>query len=267
MFNSTGFEDVTSAMSSFPCGSFPRGVLSCVSNCVSPSDMGSSCCKDDTVEGRPLRSDTARPAGRRGYQQNTQVHISKCPICGTVIDPALFDGHRESCRARHRQAMRKTESHTIDVEASAEGGVSCVVCLEADACFSFVPCGHLSACASCALKLDRCPICRGRREQLLYVKSSAHKDYTCKHCRHVIHPTFFDSHREVCSLQMKSAPEQLLDSESASIPDLCIECHSSSRSVAVLPCGHFVFCENCAKKVSSCPLCLCDITSRMSVFV
>ncbi|KAF4795764.1 baculoviral IAP repeat containing 7 [Turdus rufiventris] len=36
----------------------------------------------------------------------------------------------------------------------------CKVCMDKDVSVVFVPCGHLVACAECALNLRRCPICR-----------------------------------------------------------------------------------------------------------
>ncbi|CAL1548124.1 unnamed protein product [Lymnaea stagnalis] len=38
----------------------------------------------------------------------------------------------------------------------------CKICMEEDACATFVPCGHLACCFECGLALEVCLICRSR---------------------------------------------------------------------------------------------------------
>ncbi|XP_034227698.1 E3 ubiquitin-protein ligase SP1-like [Prunus dulcis] len=60
-----------------------------------------------------------------------------------------------------------------DNEGSGEGAVdangtnSCVICLEQEFCFVFVPCGHMCCCTSCCLNLRKCPLCRQQIVQVV----------------------------------------------------------------------------------------------------
>ena len=165
----------------------------------------------------------------------------------------------------------------VDVE---EGGTACIICMESAVCIAFVPCGHLCVCASCAMRCESCPCCRGPRDQLLYIDPKVANNCTCKHCKHTIAPSIFDGHREVCALRMRQAKERSeeggdqnasgylrQDTEGAFADrEKCVDCRQRERSTALLPCGHFLFCHDCAEKKQTCPVCIADVTGRMSLF-
>ena len=63
----------------------------------------------------------------------------------------------------------KSESENLKVknqelEARLEDARLCRVCMEAEICFVFIPCGHICTCENCALNgdLKNCPICRAK---------------------------------------------------------------------------------------------------------
>ena len=45
----------------------------------------------------------------------------------------------------------------------------------------------------------------------------------------------------------------------------CMVCRERNRSVAVLPCNHYVLCEVCANKKTDCPFCHAQIQQRTPV--
>lgn len=131
-----------------------------------------------------------------------------CNFCGITLDAALLEGHRESCRQRHREKMRvgTTEAKPpAPVEANeSDDRCDCVICFDAPATYAILPCGHVVACDACIGNLSICPICRGERKRLYrFDPSSDMRSFRCKSCGHHVEPTVFHGHREVCALQMK----------------------------------------------------------------
>ena len=45
----------------------------------------------------------------------------------------------------------------------------CIICCDKERSIVFLPCGHLSACANCAVVFTNCPNCRGQIEGLVRV--------------------------------------------------------------------------------------------------
>jgi hypothetical protein len=236
-----------------------------------------------------------------------------CDICGSKIDPALIDSHREACRANYRRRVRTAQEESA---ATAEAmrqpqpplpnkaaepdeptedlspEEACVVCIERQKVYAFVPCGHLAVCKLCAPQLDLCPICRGVRQGLLFVEPTS-KLCVCKHCKHVIGPTFFDAHREVCALRMRqeqsareaaaaaaqcsggASPTATSEYSAADVPlvppttdetRLCVECRRAPRDHALLPCGHYLFCGACARNTPVCPQCCVAVSGAMPMY-
>ena len=57
----------------------------------------------------------------------------------------------------------KSESDNLKVKnEKLEDARLCKVCMEAEICFVFVPCGHICTCENCAINgdLKKCPMCR-----------------------------------------------------------------------------------------------------------
>lgn len=108
--------------------------------------MGCSCCKEFRERREPLRPEnaasgaarrrhgnnaattarhdyiytTARPAGTTGPSARAPPPPpDRCDICGSKIDPALLDSHRESCRMNHRRNMRSAADESRAAAAAA----------------------------------------------------------------------------------------------------------------------------------------------------
>lgn len=249
--------------------------------------MGCCCGKDEEVQ--PRRRQQQQPQQPRYVPP--PAPIDRCDICGGKVDPVLLDGHRESCRAQYKQKMKRHDApppppqpgsapkqdtiaredtsllFTVDKEDPDQ---MCVVCFEQPKTMAFVPCGHLVVCGECAKALDSCPICRGPRESLLYVDPAASRECYCKHCKNIIHPTFYSSHREVCNLRMRQLREngdsEDMQHNAHTAKSKCLNCGEGPQAVALLPCGHVILCDDCAPKAASCPMCLRDVTSTLNTF-
>lgn len=248
------------------------------------------CCRDDSFEQldqreRPQRA-ASSPQSNAGLRSTAappgRVASSKCDVCGICLDPSLIDGHRESCRANHKKKLldkgRDPPPPSVPhAERSVAEEMLCVVCMDRGKEFAFVPCGHLVACADCVKQLDQCPICRTKREALVHIDPLQHQAIClCKHCGHVINPSFFEGHREVCALQRRkgdtsSPPNQtkLNDLASADLPDekvMCLQCAQQRRNTVLLPCGHRVLCQRCGTATSTCPVCCAPVASTIVTY-
>ena len=307
-----------------------------------------SCCCGDTrnydYRTPPLRhsgftrssSPLFDPNTCRQEKQGTNSPLV-CELCGAAIDPALFDGHKEVCRANHLRLLlaknaallsdanlRPSSSNTRlrDDSLAAEEKELCVVCMDRPRCYAFLPCGHISCCEECTKLLDQCPLCRQPREGLCYVSANVAWQYECKHCHELIAPTLFDGHREVCGLRQrqkqqeaeaeaaaakaKAEPSSQLqneegvegvgkdnggndgflintadsplgtspqkESDGASVQarshaHVCLECGKRYNQLVVcVPCGHRVLCYSCAKKRTTCPVCVSEIHDTIVAF-
>jgi hypothetical protein len=45
------------------------------------------------------------------------------------------------------------------------------------------------------------------------------------------------------------------DTKAASIQSRCVVCYENEICVNVGPCGHFIICQSCSNRLSTCPLC------------
>jgi len=271
--------------------------------------MGCNCCKEDDVRrddpeipnnrGRRPRRRSQVPAAQqiRTPVRAPQPQPTLCDICGSTLDPALYDSHRETCRANHRRQIRTAAQESAATAAAymtpparpakeaqeptpvgpndrqetedLSPEEACIICFENTKAYAFIPCGHLAVCKVCAPQLDTCPVCRGPREGLLFVERTS-KLCVCKHCKHVIGPTFFDSHREVCALRMRQqAAAGHAPADAAVTADEarnCIECRTRPREHALLPCGHLLFCAQCAPNQKTCPRCCTTVTGSQPTY-
>lgn len=48
---------------------------------------------------------------------------------------------------------------------------------------------------------------------------------------------------------------------------LCKTCMEKNAEVTFLPCGHFIVCEACSKKVNKCPICRKSIRGYLKTFM
>jgi hypothetical protein len=58
------------------------------------------------------------------------------------------------------------EAANGQVEKVNSNSTECVVCLTETRACCFLPCGHLSTCFDCAVRLKECPICRSKIEKI-----------------------------------------------------------------------------------------------------
>merc|ERR1712146_279038 len=101
---------------------------------------------------------------------------------------------------------------------------------------------------------------------LLFVERTS-KLCVCKHCKHVIGPTFFDAHREVCALRMRqSGATAATRDEAESESRLCVKCKTRDREHALLPCGHLLHCAQCAADVRVCPHCCRQVEKTLPTY-
>ena len=122
----------------------------------------------------------------------------KCPKCSTMVRHFRYRCWNLNCRwkdwdraaAMHRRSVRthrprgtrspsrrgpgdrREHFHclfTTDRVASSEYRPKCVVCMDKDAVFACVPCGHLVRCTECAAPFPCCPLCRAPINTMLRV--------------------------------------------------------------------------------------------------
>jgi hypothetical protein len=254
---------------------------------------------NSSARGAPAAAPVATDQRRNGNGDAA----TRCRYCSKTIHTALLDGHEETCRAQIKRGMRRTDQPagptstgfpaTPTPAASATTGAAaagntvvaaeesvedpCVVCFDGRKTHAMIPCGHLALCGKCAAALKECPICRGPKESLLQVAGGTSAVSKCRRCKHIIHPTVFDSHQEVCALRMRQrAAAQAAEVEKDIAgrqsschlsEEQCVECHSTqSAMVTFVPCGHALMCATCALRVSHCPACLQRVTTTLTTF-
>jgi hypothetical protein len=250
--------------------------------------MGCACCKDDV----PVVREQPQPRPHLVPKPRPKPPVTtKCEFCGRVLDPSLIDGHRETCRTNHRRAMAAAEASKPTPASPGYGACDddadlCIICMEKPKGYALVPCGHVIGCMACVTQLTTCPICREPRSGVLSIALDASKPKVCKHCKHLLSPTFFDGHMEVCALRMRmnrpgageesptmrpdNAPLLASDGDALLGPSvearLCGECGKAPQDAALIPCGH-MFCAGCAGTLKVCPLCLVDVTSTIKTYM
>ena len=92
----------------------------------------------------------------------------------------------------------------------------CAKCNVRDSNTVFCPCGHLLFCSECAEEVSVCPICQSAVAQSKKVYFAG-------------------------DMQSKDY--------------LCQICMAEDISTAIIPCGHVLACEECAKRMDYCPIC------------
>lgn len=106
-----------------------------------------------------------------------------CFSCGVGLknweagDDPSTEHARWTDNCQHLERL-KGEKFVSDVKKGseikrAEGEESnpCVICLEYEKTYVFIPCGHMATCGKCTFKIDNCPICRSpiARKQKVYM--------------------------------------------------------------------------------------------------
>eukprot|EP01111_Echinosteliopsis_oligospora_P018440 TRINITY_DN8459_c0_g1_i1.p1 TRINITY_DN8459_c0_g1~~TRINITY_DN8459_c0_g1_i1.p1 ORF type:complete len:449 (-),score=75.02 TRINITY_DN8459_c0_g1_i1:4-1350(-) len=71
----------------------------------------------------------------------------------------------------------------------------------------------------------------------------------------------------LCIVKAAAYLSSHLNTVSASRHELCVICWDRKKEVMIDPCGHICLCRGCAKKVTLCPACRVEISSRRKVFV
>lgn len=87
-----------------------------------------------------------------------------------VVNTPSFvrEPHRNASPSYSQNAeSRRSRSQNPDLETENSRLRQCNVCLEADACIHFRPCGHLCCCEACANRVTTCPLCRANIHEKL----------------------------------------------------------------------------------------------------
>ncbi|XP_039249104.2 uncharacterized protein LOC120326822 [Styela clava] len=58
------------------------------------------------------------------------------------------------------------DGSVVKLTDTSDEAFACAICLENAKNTVFQPCGHICSCQTCALKLNDCPICRRRIQQM-----------------------------------------------------------------------------------------------------
>eukprot|EP01063_Lacrimia_lanifica_P036597 TRINITY_DN7306_c0_g1_i1.p1 TRINITY_DN7306_c0_g1~~TRINITY_DN7306_c0_g1_i1.p1 ORF type:complete len:326 (+),score=76.71 TRINITY_DN7306_c0_g1_i1:86-1063(+) len=248
----------------------------------------------------------------------------QCYACGEYIHPSLYDGHVEVCKIQMLRRRREQEQQQAECppatssssraapppaaasdsdESDIPEDQACVICLTRRRQIAFIPCGHWTSCKRCSPLLTTCPMCREPISKRLCVDGEAVNK--CPVCTLQIHHTFFQSHREVCRIQMQRRKREAEEEEQARkdkeqaelLPDgaadtgdvaiaiepesappgpstageggdeaRCVICLKEKREVAFTPCGHWAACTACSDKITECPVCNATITSRLTIY-
>jgi len=69
----------------------------------------------------------------------------------------------------HEENKEIKNKSTPPTTETGNGNMKCVICLEKDKCFLFLPCRHVSCCEDCSNKVNQCPICRNRIDSKLKI--------------------------------------------------------------------------------------------------
>lgn len=116
----------------------------------------------------------------------------------------------------------------------------------------------------------------------LHVSSSAYAQYkllwnydVCPECiapeenKEVVENEDDDLQRAI-SLSIASYEKEWSARSTSAVPDSdeteCIVCLEQERTHVFTPCGHFMFCDKCAMKFKTCPVCQLPVESTMRVF-
>lgn len=255
----------------------------------STETMGQCCCccadaADNAAGNQPARHRARQQPSFPSHQRATRAS-NACRICGSIIDPALLDGHEESCRAAARRAlhhaatnitppMRDTDPlisaqsatpNRAAADAAAPADLhECVICFEPKAeRVAILPCAHMGFCLECAKRVDACPLCRGPKTGVLILREDAQK---CRHCKLAIAPVHIDAHQETCRMNQRALSAELRQQERNQAALLPCGHERAGTTVALLPCGCCVCSETCAASASSCPVHLTRIIARVRIF-
>lgn len=73
---------------------------------------------------------------------------------------AISEGPKEEPKPADATPAAETTTKPEEEETSVEDSKLCKICYSEERNVCFVPCGHVVACAKCALSTDKCPMCR-----------------------------------------------------------------------------------------------------------
>lgn len=110
----------------------------------------------------------------------TNVLISLCMSAKNRTPQNLTElpPNEESRVEQPNGKKRKTEQEDIPLTNSKRvcleqeisiNVLKCTVCLDQERCIALMPCAHLCVCATCAKRIEVCPVCRGRYTEKLRI--------------------------------------------------------------------------------------------------
>lgn len=114
------------------------------------------------------RSKSVRQRECREVVLMTQAKMLEQRI--TDLEAKVFD--MEKMREHECKEYRSGRNALIDYFASGRGGPKCMACMDKRA-VPMLPCTHQVVCITCALKLEQCPVCRTKIDDVVIRKSPA----------------------------------------------------------------------------------------------
>ena len=139
---------------------------------------------DLTMRGWWLRLSSSNGALARGFGVARSCVASSAAVPPSSFSSRFGPGYAESSgEAVHRQAAASSGSEGADGEELVElpepepprpastdpATAECAICLDGNAEYAVVPCGHRCLCASCIKAVSECPVCRGAMTAVLRV--------------------------------------------------------------------------------------------------
>ena len=82
--------------------------------------------------------------------------------------------HLQTSRDHEAGDYRKNRNELLTYFTTSRGGPVCMVCCAKKAAPA-LPCTHMATCVSCAVTLEKCPICRTNIEEIVIRKAPAFK--------------------------------------------------------------------------------------------
>ncbi|KAJ2940948.1 hypothetical protein O0L34_g10210 [Tuta absoluta] len=96
--------------------------------------------------------------------------------CREVHDRARREAHARAAATHEPRLRRRSSSGTDNKESrsrSRSGGggdaLACRVCMDSAMDTLFLPCRHVVCCDTCAPRCEKCPLCRGKIEDVMHI--------------------------------------------------------------------------------------------------
>jgi hypothetical protein len=195
--------------------------------CYAFLPCGHICCCEECTKSLDQCPLCRQPREGLCYVSSNVASQYECKHCHELIAPTLFDGHREVCGLRQRQKQREAE------EAAAAAATTTQLMIT-NGCEN-----GKEGCAMGSADVD------AKADILMNASGSS---------------------------PGPSPPPQQKASTDMHVParshtHVCLECGKRYNQLMVcVPCGHRVLCYACAKRRTTCPVCVSEIRNTVVAF-